>query len=125
VVSSLRWGDTGIISGRVWGYFLLLYLSFGLIQGTRDPHSYFQISKSKQQDYELKRYVSELRQNRPVIFVDAVAPNSFYLKHSAQRHENFPIVKAAIDSYYAFVAEIEGVRVYVLKRKEGEKKDIN
>jgi len=68
------------------------------------------------EDYYLKRYVSDIMQNKPVIFVDAIGPKSFCFKNSAQRHENFPMVKAVIDSYYTFVAEIEGVRVYVLKR---------
>jgi hypothetical protein len=93
----------------------------GLIQGTREAHSYYQISKSKQQGYYLKRYVSDLMQNKPVVFVDAVGPKSFGFNNPAQRHGNFPIVKAVIDSHYAFVAEIEGVRIYVLKKPEAER----
>jgi hypothetical protein len=108
----------------IWGWMNHYYIETGLIQGTREAHSYYQISKSKQQDYYLKRYVSDLIRNKPVVFVDAVGPNSFYFNNSAQRHENFPIVKAVIDSHYALVAEIEGVRIYVLKKPEAEEKAI-
>jgi hypothetical protein len=51
-----------------------------------------------------------------VVFVDAVGPKSFYFNNSAQRHENFPTVRAVIEERYTFVSEIEGVRVYVLRR---------
>jgi hypothetical protein len=100
----------------IWGWMNQYYVETGLVQGTREPHSYRQISKSKQQDYYLGRYVSDLNQNRPVVFVDAVGPKSFYFNNSAQRHENFPTVRAVIEERYTFVSEIEGVRVYVLRR---------
>jgi hypothetical protein len=100
----------------IWGWMNQYYVETGLVQGTRDPHSYRQISKGKQQDYYLRRYVSDLIQNRPMVFLDAVGPKSFYFNDSAQRHENFPTVRVVLEGQYTFVAEIEGVRVYVLRR---------
>ena len=109
----------------IWGWMNHYYVETGLIQGTRQADSDAQISGSKQQDYYLKKYVSDLIRNKPVIFVDAVGPKSFHFNNAAQRHDNFPIVKAVIDAAYDFVAEIEGVRIYVLKKTEAERKGIN
>jgi len=109
----------------VWGWMNRYYVETGLIQGTRESHSLRQISKSKQQDYYLKRYVSDLLQNRPVVFVDAVGPKSFYFnERSTQGHEKFPIVRAVIEERYTLVAGIDGVRIYVLEKLKVEKKDI-
>jgi hypothetical protein len=106
----------------IWGWMNRYYVETGLLQGTREAHSYYQITMSEQQDYYLKRYVSDLIQNKPVVFVDAVAPKSFYFNNPAQRHENFPILKAVIDTDYAFVAEIEGVRIYYLENRRQREK---
>ncbi len=98
----------------IWGWMNAFYVETGLIQGTRESHSLRQISRIKQQEYYLRRYVSDIMRNKPVVFVDAVGPKSFYFNDSAQRHENFPVVKAIIDSRYRFVAEVDGVRIYRL-----------
>ncbi len=99
----------------IWGWMNAFYVETGLIQGTRESQSLRQICRGKQQDYYLKRYVSDILKNKPMVFVDAVGPKSFYFRDSAQRYENFPVVKAIIDSHYGFVTEVDGVRIYRLR----------
>ena len=84
----------------IWGWQDNYYIEAGLLQGTKDPHSSLQIIKSQQQDFFLKRYAADLMRNKPVIFLDAVGPKSFFFKHQWQRHENFPAIKNIVDAHY-------------------------
>jgi hypothetical protein len=104
----------------VWGWMDGYYIITGLLPGTKDPHSSFQINESKQQDYFLKRYASELIHNKPVIFLDAVAPQSFLFQDPGQRYENFPIVKEIVDKNYTLIEEIGGKRIYVRNDRYAE-----
>jgi hypothetical protein len=64
------------------------------------------------------RYLSDIKRNKPVVFVDAVAPNEFLLKDRAtQGHEIFPDLAAYIGDNYVLREEISGVRIYVVKTR--------
>jgi len=100
----------------IWGWMNNYYVETGLIQGTKEPATNYQISKIKQQDYYLKRYVSDLTKNRPKIFLDVVGGQSFaYNNKETQRHELFPEVNAVIQKNYEFIADINEIRIYLLK----------
>jgi hypothetical protein len=101
----------------IWGWMNNYYVETGLLQGTREAHSERQIENSFQQNYYLKRYVSDIIKNKPLIFLDAVGSKSFYYNNVTQRHENYSIIKAIIDKYYSIVAERDEIRIYVLKKR--------
>ncbi len=97
----------------IWGWMNGYYILTNLMQGTKDPHSNLQIEKSSQQAYLLKRYAADLLANKPVIFLDAITPHSFYLNEPSQHYENFPLIKEVVDKYYTLAADVEGKRIYV------------
>jgi hypothetical protein len=97
----------------VWGWMNGYYILANLTQGTKDPHVKLQVEKSTQQAYFLKRYAADLLANKPVIFLDAITPYSFYLNEPSQHYENFPLIKKIVDKDYTLAAEVEGKRIYV------------
>jgi hypothetical protein len=108
----------------VWGWANHFYAETGLAQGTRYTTSQFQIEDGPLQEYYIKRYVADLKANKPSFFVDAVSPSQFaYHNRATQGYENFPHIKAVVDSYYSLLSEIEGVRIFML-RPQGAKVDL-
>jgi len=102
----------------IWGWANIYYVETHMIQGTREPHTERQIRKSELKEYYLQRYVSDLAVNKPTVLIDAVGKDrSNFRDRKTEGHENFPLVKNLIDSLYLFAAEIEDVRIYVLKEK--------
>ena len=100
----------------IWGWMNNYYIETGLIQGTRDPHTRHQIENTKYQEYYIKRYVGDLIKHQPKIFLDAVAPKSFFFQdRNKYGYEQFCEVKKVIDKHYELVAEIDGVRIFCRK----------
>jgi hypothetical protein len=99
----------------VWGWMNKYYIEAGLLQGTREPHIFFQVTKTNQQGYYLQRYALDLTRNKPAVFLDAVAEGSFYFSEAEYRHDNFPLIKKIVNTYYVLTDEINGVRIYIRK----------
>ncbi|MFA5404811.1 MAG: hypothetical protein WC358_07755 [Ignavibacteria bacterium] len=100
----------------VWGYMNKFFVEAELIQGTREPMSYLQITNSCKQDYYINNYCKDIKENKPVLFVDAVGEKSLFYKDYSQRHENFPAIKELVNEYYEFIDSVDNVRIY--KRKK-------
>jgi hypothetical protein len=109
----------------VWGWMPTYYVETGLSPATR----YALTSRppgGPYQSYFRNRYLGDLEQSRPVIFIDAVAAGAFVGPwHWLDTHESFPELARFIDQNYTLwalirIAGAEGdrpVRVYLLKER--------
>lgn len=100
----------------VWGWASELYVDTGIIQATRDAVSVWQIKPSPLQEYFLKRYAEDLVKSNARLFVDAVAPEMFFLRdRETEGYEAFPEIANIVNQNYQLVDEVQGVRIF-LKR---------
>jgi|GEM_PF-2319483 len=108
----------------VWGYANTLYLRSQMIMGTRNAHTYYQLNgRTGQASYYLDRYVRDLRQQRPPVFVDAVSPDfestlSFRKSLLDRRIEQFPTLHRFVATHYSLKETIRGVRIFVLNGQQ-------
>lgn len=116
----------------IWGWMPRYYVESGLCPGTRDAIGHYIISQGPYQEYFRARYLRDLEQQRPVVFVDAVAGGMFVWNWTPEdRHESFPALTKFIDDNYSLWMTISfdewfnrdvPVRVYVLKERMAERK---
>ena len=97
----------------IWGWANNFYVDANLPQATRDPNSFFMIQPGGNQKYYRAGYLSDLRQHRPAVFIDAVGPESFHFTDRIKSgHEIFPELDSYIKEYYTLVADLTGSRIY-------------
>lgn len=97
----------------VWGWMCRYHVETQMPQGTAENHSERCIYPHPMRAKYYQRYLSDLEQKRPKVFVDAV-PNSLWLNDRAtQAHEAFPKLNEFITKNYHLVGEIDRTRVYV------------
>ncbi|MEI7585184.1 hypothetical protein [Runella sp.] len=97
----------------VWGWMCRYHIETQMPQGTAENHSERCIYPHPMREKYYQRYLSDLEQNRPKVFVDAI-PNSLWLNDRAtQAHEAFPKLNEFITKNYHLVGEVERTRVYV------------
>jgi hypothetical protein len=108
----------------VWGWMPSFFVETGLTPATRDAIGHYQLSPGPNQGYFRNRYLRDMQQSRPVLFVDAVARGAFLGPlGKAQMHEGFPELARYVDENYTLwtgVKLVEGdspVRLYVLKER--------
>lgn len=99
----------------VWGYSNILYVESEMLQGTREPFTYLQITESSCQNYFIEKFCEDMLTNRPKIFVDAIEKNSFFCEDN-QKYENCPRVKKIIDECYELKDTTCGVRIFAWKK---------
>jgi hypothetical protein len=99
----------------VWGYLHSIYIEAELIQGTREPNSYLQITENSLRDYFTAKYCEDIITNKPAIFVDVVGNSSYFYYDGIQRHENFPAIKEVIDNHYELKDTVDDVRIFTRK----------
>ena len=98
----------------IWGWMCRYHVETQMPQGTAENHSERCIYPHPMREIYYKRYLADLKQNAPKVFVDAVGPNSLWLyDRSTQAHEAFPELKALVDAHYRLVGEVENTRVFV------------
>ncbi|MCU0372451.1 MAG: hypothetical protein MUE56_04325 [Ignavibacteria bacterium] len=99
----------------VWGFLNNIYIEAGLIQGTREPFSVYQISEGKRQNYFIEKYCEDIILHKPDLFVDAVGKNSVFYYDYKYRFENYPVIKELINRNYNLIDTIEDTRIFVIK----------
>jgi hypothetical protein len=97
----------------VWGQEPRFYAETGRIQGTRENVTHWQILPGKLQPYFLQRFVQDMRQSNPEIFLDAVTPGRFFGDTKNQSPQAFPIVADFLESNYVLVDIVDGVRFFL------------
>jgi hypothetical protein len=101
----------------VWGWASQYYVQTGTIMATRDADTTHMTYAHPNRDYRRRRYLSDIKQTNPPVFIDTVAPQSFGLTDRAsQGHETFPALDAYIRSNYELKEQINGIRIYVRKQ---------
>jgi hypothetical protein len=104
----------------IWGWAPHFYVQTKTIMATRDAQTSQQILPGPHQKYFRERFMSDLRANAPVVFVDAVAPEfgvHVYTDRATQGYEIFPELAEFVRDYYTLKEEVRGVRIFVLKDK--------
>lgn len=99
----------------VWGWNSRFYFESQRRQGVTEIHTQRSIMKSSFQEVYREKYLRNLRENQPILFLDAVGPKSFMFTRKSQRHESFPALHQFIGKHYLFVKETEHIRIYQRK----------
>jgi hypothetical protein len=103
----------------IWGWMCRYHVETQMPQGTAENHSERCIYPHSMRAKYYNRYLNDLIQNRPKVFVDAVGPNSLWLNdRTTQAHEAFADLKTLIAQNYHLVGEVESTRVYVRNTEE-------
>jgi hypothetical protein len=95
----------------VWG-FAYYYEETGMAQGTREAHTERQMNPGVQQAYYINRWIRDLNSIKPPILLESLPQYRL-----DQQLVYYPEVKQHVDRAYQQTAEIDGVRVYVLKER--------
>jgi hypothetical protein len=96
----------------IWGSAQDLYPRSGALMGTRDNNTYFQMVPNPQITYFRDRFVADVADINPRLFIDDVAPGQFVADHAAYGYETLPGLKAIVDKNYSLVCTISGVRIF-------------
>jgi hypothetical protein len=99
----------------IWGYADRFFVYEHLPAGNRLPHSYWIYTESPLQTYRQREFISDLEQNKPALFMDAMVANAstIYLpENDNYRHDCFPMIAKYIREHYTLVKEVNGVRFY-------------
>ena len=98
----------------VWGYNPTYYSETGMVQATRLSTSSALFNDNPLRPFFLRTYVEDLQRHRPVVFVDAVAPEQFVMmtKREEHGHEVVTEVRDFVAANYELFDEINGVRIY-------------
>jgi hypothetical protein len=100
----------------IWGWAPLWYVFSGTVSSTRDVVTAGQIQDGPLQAYYRRRFMDDLKENPPKVFVDAVAPGQFgYENRATHGYEIFPELRDFVTSRFQFAAEVEGVRFFTRK----------
>ncbi|GHB73768.1 hypothetical protein [Persicitalea jodogahamensis] len=107
----------------VWGWQCRYYVEAQLPQGTAENHSERSIYQHPLREEYRTRYLSDMKRNRPAIFIDAVGKNSVWLGDKAtQGYQSFPELAAYVDKNYQYLGEADDARLFVRKDRSSPKK---
>ncbi|HEV7351211.1 hypothetical protein [Telluribacter sp.] len=99
----------------VWGWQNKYYVEAQLPHGTAENHSERSIYAHPLRETYRARYISDMRRNQPVVFVDAV-DNSLWLGDRAtEGFESFPELARLVKQNYHFVGTFEKNLLYIRK----------
>jgi hypothetical protein len=98
----------------IWGWTPGVYVLTGMPPATRDAVGGFVINKGPRQQYFRKRFLQDLRDTMPDLFVDAATPDTFMWNWTRNdNYESDEELKNFIQANYTPVAElalVKGVR---------------
>jgi hypothetical protein len=98
----------------IWGWEPKFWVLTGTLQATRDGNTNRQISEHDSKERYRQRYLRDLEQSMPPVFVDAVGEGNFlYHDRGLYGHEIFPELDAFIRTNYRQLADLEGSRIYL------------
>ena len=96
-----------------WGWGTELYVETNFLMGTRYGNTAGIIEPGPVQSFYMERFLKDMEKNRPLLFVDVVAPNFFrFTDRSLYGFENFPLAKKYVEENYTLDSEIKGVRIF-------------
>lgn len=97
-----------IESVAIWGWTPGVYVLTNIPPATRDAVGHFVISKSPLQQYFRSRFLADLGEKKPDLFIDAVAPGTFIWGAWTMDdgYESDPELKEFINQNYTLVLEL-------------------
>lgn len=107
----------------IWGWMPGVYVDTGIPPATRDAIGHFVISKSPLQGYFRARFLKDLRNSSPDLFVDAVAPGAFLWKWDPQQDgfESDANLKEYVEQNYVLADTVplraKGIPVRIFLRR--------
>jgi hypothetical protein len=91
----------------LWGWAPGVYVLTGILPATRDSVTFSQISQGPMQKYFRTRFLGDLREKAPDLFIDAVAPDaSMWNWTEKDGYESDPALKKYVEDNYALVDEL-------------------
>jgi hypothetical protein len=97
----------------IWGWDSDLYVLTGTIPATRDSDSPWDIIPGPQRVYYRTRYMQDLHDYPPKLFLDAVGPGQFkYQDRDLYGYETFPELRDYVMSNFYLAGDAGGVRVF-------------
>jgi hypothetical protein len=110
ILSHSRTGE----SLGIWGWSPKFWVQTGLIQATRDGETSRQQSLTTSRNRYRDRYMNDLMQSRPPVFIDAVGMGNFgFHDRLDDGHETFRDLNDYIRVNYRQVGDVDGTRIYV------------
>jgi len=96
----------------IWGWAPGVYVLTQIPPSTRDSIGFPAITRGPMQGYFRARFVGDLRQNAPDLFIDAVAPGAFMwgLWSVNDGYDSDPQVRKFVEDNYVLAAELTLVR---------------
>jgi hypothetical protein len=124
VRAATRPGDTMAI----WGWMPSYYIETGLAPATRDVIGHYVITDGPYREFFQKRYLADLKQSRPAVFIDAISDGAYiwWSWKRADAHEGFPELAAYVDANYTLWWSVQlaergvPVRIYLLNSRMAE-----
>jgi hypothetical protein len=95
-----------VASMAIWGWASGVYVVSGIPPATRDAVTTYAIEKWPTQAYFGHRFVSDLRNKTPDLFVDAMAPGTFTWWKELSAYESNSELKSYIDENYVLVDQL-------------------
>jgi hypothetical protein len=97
-----------------WGMMTKFFIETGMTAGTMYIDSYSLIYDSTLRDYFRERYLADIRESKPVVFVEAVGPNCReFHDRATQGYATFPRLREYIEKNYTMVAQGESALVFL------------
>jgi hypothetical protein len=98
-----------------WGWFPEMYVIAPIAMGTRATDTAFGMWPGPFQSYLLHLYITDLEDNKPAYFLDAVTDKPQprpSLTVPRNRHEYYPVVAHYIRAHYRLIDQADGMRLY-------------
>ena len=101
--------DYSVHSIAIWGWTPGVYVLTGIPPATRDSIGHFVITQGPLETYFRSRFVNDLRQAKPDLFIDAVSRGAFLWtwKAAYDGYESDPALRDFIDTHYILAQELE------------------
>jgi len=92
----------------IWGWSPGVYVLTGIPPATRDTITFYQIFRGPMQNYFRARFLDDLREKTPDLFIDAVAPDAFMWDTWTENdgYESDSQVRKFVDDNYILVDEL-------------------
>ncbi len=96
----------------IWGWAPGVYVLTGIPTATRYPIAPVGVKEGPAQNYYWARFLADLRQKQPDLFIDAVAPDAFMWRDWTENdgYESDPQLRKFIDDGYILVDELTLVK---------------
>ena len=98
----------------IWGWAPQYSAETHTVLGTRDSNTRWAIEPCPLQDYFRQRFLRDMLDNRPELFLDSTGPWSFTFKNpQSEGFECFPDLQKLIAKHYRKIYETDGMRLFV------------